>query len=452
MAIKNFKEIIDNKGYRLLGKDRKIFEEQSLQSFFGFSEKDAIEFIIYDINDNQLPQENGELVKYIPLNSQNIANYFLIPEGTLLQSFELPKEYFIDVERLVREAGYNNGIFKTQITLVNKRAGSEIDGDKLWIQEISPSRTELRLLPLKINGAPNVELEERFNLFVRDGEFREDTIFEALNFVQKIDPSVIVEKLNLQYGNGFLNTLKDEFQIENLDSLIITIYNKFVEACIYEFSNRESNLNSENYGKPLNAPPSISLSKNQIVEKCIYLLTSAISKYFPVVNFRGESEIDYRLVVSEDEIEKIIQRRESDTIVDSSEPELNIVQQITGTETNIDINLTLTSCQKVEKNINPNGNINDTILCQGKEYVWNGTQWLIKENPLTSLTDCEKVSQQINPNGNTGDRVICDGVVYIWSGNSWQTYNTPNSGGDGRLDEDGNPSSVVANLMTEDIR
>jgi hypothetical protein len=149
MAIRNIKELINNKGYVINPNDRKIFEEEDLQSFFGFSESDAIEFIIYDINNNQLPQGDGNLVRYIPLNSQNINDYFLIQDGTLFQKYKLPSEYFIDAERLLAEAGYTNGIFKTQITLINKRAGSQKSYDKLWINEISPSRTEVRLFPLK---------------------------------------------------------------------------------------------------------------------------------------------------------------------------------------------------------------------------------------------------------------------------------------------------------------
>ena len=49
MAIKTFKEILDNKGYRIDSNDRKIFEQGNLQSFFGFGDNDCIEFAIYDI-------------------------------------------------------------------------------------------------------------------------------------------------------------------------------------------------------------------------------------------------------------------------------------------------------------------------------------------------------------------------------------------------------------------
>ena len=122
MAIKTFKEIIDNKGYRISKKDRDIFEDGTLQSFFGFSDADLIEFIAYDVNDNQLPLQinpagDTTLVKYIPLTDENIRNYFLIAEGTKLQLGNFPKEYFIDVEQILNESGYAEGIFKTQVTL-----------------------------------------------------------------------------------------------------------------------------------------------------------------------------------------------------------------------------------------------------------------------------------------------------------------------------------------------
>jgi hypothetical protein len=110
MAIQTFKQIIDNQAFRISAKDRAIFEQGTLQSFFGFSDSDMIEFIIYDVNDTQLPQgEFGELVRYVPLNSQNISDYFLIADNTLFQVLQFPKEYFIDIERLLKESGYDNG-------------------------------------------------------------------------------------------------------------------------------------------------------------------------------------------------------------------------------------------------------------------------------------------------------------------------------------------------------
>ena len=85
MAIKTFKEILNNQGYRISSNDRKIFEEGNLESFFGFGEKDCIEFIVYDSNDNQLPQgEDAKLVRYIHIDDKNINDYFLITRNELI--------------------------------------------------------------------------------------------------------------------------------------------------------------------------------------------------------------------------------------------------------------------------------------------------------------------------------------------------------------------------------
>ena len=68
-GLKNFKEIIENKAYRINPNDRNIFEQGDLQSFFGLSEDDVIEFIMYDFSENQLPQKDNGLVRYISLTN-----------------------------------------------------------------------------------------------------------------------------------------------------------------------------------------------------------------------------------------------------------------------------------------------------------------------------------------------------------------------------------------------
>jgi hypothetical protein len=199
MAIRTFKEIIDNNGYRINSKDREIFEQGNLQSFFGISDNDAIEFVVYDANDNQLPLRNG-VVRYITLTTENIRDYILIPEGTVFQRYQFPKEYFVDVERILKDEGYRSGIFRTQVTLVNKRVGGEGADNKLWISEISPSRTEVRLFPIKKDGVVLDDLQKRYDLFYRDGVFRDDTITFAVNFIDKIKPQTISTFIRGKYS------------------------------------------------------------------------------------------------------------------------------------------------------------------------------------------------------------------------------------------------------------
>ena len=234
MAIKTFKDIINNKGYRVSSDDRKIFEEGNLQSFFGLGDSDAIEFIVYDSNDNQLPQKaaNGKTVRYVPLTSSNISDYILIAEGTVLQKFQFPNEYFIDAERLLREAGYDNGIFKTQVTLINKRVGSDSEEDKLWISEISPSRTEVRLFPIKNAKVKYPELEERFALFTSNKDFRDDTIIEAFKIIEQVDSNIIGTYLKTKYGENWVSKMSGEFKIKNFDEFVNRVNTKFREALI----------------------------------------------------------------------------------------------------------------------------------------------------------------------------------------------------------------------------
>ena len=65
MGLDNFKNIVDRKGYLVEQEDRKIFEKEISKSNFGLGYSDMIEFILYDSNDNQLPQgeegKNGSL-------------------------------------------------------------------------------------------------------------------------------------------------------------------------------------------------------------------------------------------------------------------------------------------------------------------------------------------------------------------------------------------------------
>jgi hypothetical protein len=339
MAIKTFKEILDNKGYRINSNDRKIFEQGNLQSFFGLSNSDAIEFVVYDVNDNQLPQKDGKLVRYIPLTSQSITDYFMIAEGTIFQKYKLPNEYFIDVERLLREAGYNNGIFKTQITLLNKRVGSEIDNDKLWISEISPSRTEVRLFPVKSKTGINKELEERFGLFLSGQEFRDDTINSAFNFIEKITPTVIGTFMKQKYSEVWVNKMIGEFKIKSFENFLTLIHTKFLEAAIYEFTGKISDFNNINYGKPNGAAQKIALSRKEIIDICKKLLVASVNYNLPKQDIVTKATFDSKIDTSFDEVGNVLQKLESEIIIDTASPVIKVAQLKKLIQTDIELEL-----------------------------------------------------------------------------------------------------------------
>lgn len=328
MAIRTFKEIIDNKGYRISTKDREIFEEGTLQSFFGFSDSDMIEFLIYDANDNQLPQgDDGRLVRYIPLNSENIKDYFLIADGTKFQAFQFPNEYFIDVERLVNEAGYNNGIFKTQITLLNKRVGFDNLNEKLWIREISPSRSEVRLLPIINEVSKKTDLLTRYDILQRGSNFRDDVIPYVSNFVETIDVSEVSLFIKKTYGERWFASFVSEFGISGFDSMVTKIYNSFRKSMFNEFSNRNSNIDDVNYGKQKETIPSLEFSKEKVYEVAQRIIIQATQKFLPKRTIQSQTTTSDEYDVSRDSVAKIIQRRESDVIIQPEVPQIEVTKE-----------------------------------------------------------------------------------------------------------------------------
>ena len=327
MAIKTFKEIIDNKGYRISTKDREIFEEGTLQSFFGFSDSDMIEFIVYDANENQLPQgDDGKLVRYVPLSSQNIKDYFLIADGTKFQAFQFPNEYFIDAERLIKEAGYNNGIFKTEITLLNKRVGYDNINEKLWIQEISPSRNEIRVLPLMNEVSKKTDLLARYNIMTEGSNFRDDIIPYVGNFVDMVNPMEVSGFIRKTYSEKWYNNFISEFGISGFESMVTKIYNDFRKSVYNEFSNRVSSIGDINYGKKKPTKPSIRFSKEDVYKVSQRILIECVDKFLPRRVMQAQTEVDNVFEASIDKISEVINSRESDVVIKANVPSIEVTE------------------------------------------------------------------------------------------------------------------------------
>lgn len=311
MAIKSFKDIVDNKGYKVVKKDREVFEEGLQKSFFGLGIADEIEFILYDSNDNKLPQgESGKKVRYIKLDSANITDYFLLTKTQSNLRQTRASEFVVDVEKLIREAGYSNGVFKTQVTLINRRAGSEDrEGDKLWIHEISPSRTEIRVLPTR--GKKMIEdLEERYKTFVNEKEFRDDTIYfvkqlaESVS-VEDIRKTILTEKGSVLAGEQYIKLIQKEFKISNFTIFLTRIRNLFLEATNFYIDNRYSNPNEERYGRVItnNVIP-VHLALEKINEELISILLQCIDKLLLKRNIQDEN------ILTEDEQKTIDKLKE----------------------------------------------------------------------------------------------------------------------------------------------
>jgi len=328
MAIEGFKEIVDRKGYKVESEDRKIFEREIGKSYFGLGNADMIEFILFDSNENQLPQgEDGKLVRYIHLNDANIKDYFLISDNNFTKKINGSAEFIVDIERLVREAGYDNGIFKTQVTLLNRRAGSENgEIDKLWIHEISPSRTEMRILPIKKEKQPNADLDKRYEVFTENKQFRDDTIYYAKQYIQNITTQKVLDTFSTIKGTQkdtetYHGLIRKEFKIESIEIFINTVRDKFIESINYFIDNREWDVLSLNYGKPKNDLDLIELSIDTINQIMETSLKNILNKFLPKRTIQEDNELTPEEQVTFDEVKQILKSAVSDNLYDSTVPD-----------------------------------------------------------------------------------------------------------------------------------
>lgn len=357
MAIDNFKKIENNKGYLVEDKDRKIFEREISKGYFGMNIGDTIEFVLYDSNDNPLPQESakGKSVRYIEYNDNTKKDYF---GKTLTDS----QEFFIDTEKLIKEAGYTNGIFKSQVSLLNRRLGSgDSEFDKLWIHEISPSRTEIRILPtVDETGVPNNDLSHRYELFVDDKTFLPDVYpfideFIQLFDVQKVLESMLTSKGKVEEGQNYIKLIESEFKISNFETYLKKVQDKFIEAANHFKGGREYNILSNNYGQPKGIQPSLNGDINNIYNIMVEIAGQCVEFFLPKRDVRYESSLTIEQQKTLDDLEQLQKTQVGDSLYESTIPSSISAKSV--------------GCKNPDAlNYNPDVDVHDESLC---EFVTN---------------------------------------------------------------------------------
>ena len=360
MAIDNFKKIEDTKGYLVDDKDRKIFEREISKGYFGINVGDTIEFILYDSSDNPLPQESakGKTVRYIEYNDDTEKTYFgktqINKENIKSNGAE---EFFIDTEKLIKEAGYSNGIFKSQVSLLNRRLGSDgRENDTTWIHEISPSRTEIRILPtIDSDGKVNSDLEARYECLVQGKTFAAD-VFPLLDeFVEQFDvqktlESMLTLKGNVSSGQNYINLIKEEFKITNFEIFLQNVKDKFVQAVNHYKGNRDYNILSNRYGQPLQSTPQLCFGSNEIMDTVTTIASNCIEYYLPKRNIQEETSLTIEQQETLDKVGEILKTVTSNSQYKSTIPD-SVSAKVVGCK---DPNA---------ENYNPNADINDSSLC-----------------------------------------------------------------------------------------
>jgi hypothetical protein len=254
MSIKkytNFESIdvnASNQGEFLQENDKFIINQNQIQDTdFGDCKHDVMEISVYDVNNNLLPNKNGNNVAYIKTGDIKNYLYNLTNKGG-------QNELAIDIEKLLNDLGFTNGILKVNINFVRNKVGSENQLTKVWIQEISPSREEVRILPLvttddNINKKTSKEFRNVNNLS-KDFKYYKKNILDALDSFESNYLDSITNLMVNKFGKDFQSILRKDFGLSNFDGFKKRIFSDFKTSITYWVNNRYYDVSQSNFGKP----------------------------------------------------------------------------------------------------------------------------------------------------------------------------------------------------------
>jgi hypothetical protein len=236
-----------NEGKFIDDKDLFILSKNEIEKAdFGNSRYDVMEVSVYDINNNLLPHKSGNNVAYIKKGDIQKYLYNITNKGG-------QKELAIDIEKLLNELGFKNGILKVNINFVKQKVGSENELTKVWIQEVSPSRNEIRILPLKtkdsnINSITNRQFKNLKSLN-KDFLYYKTSILDSLNAYENSFLTKIDSYLETKFGKDFFAILRKDFGLTKFDNFRTKIFEDFKLSVGYYLTNKYYNVGESTFGK-----------------------------------------------------------------------------------------------------------------------------------------------------------------------------------------------------------
>jgi hypothetical protein len=237
-----------NQGQFLQENDRFIINQSQIENTdFGECRHDVMEVSVYDVNSNLLPIKSGKNVAYI--KTGDIKNYLYNITNNVGH-----RELAIDIEKLLNDLGFTNGILKVNINFVRNKIGSENEFRKVWIHEISPSREEIRILPLKATDTNISKLTSdefiNVNNLSKDFKYYKEHILNTLDSLHYSYLASITNLLLNRFGNDFKIVLRKDFGLSDFDGFTERIFLDFKTSIRYWLTNREYDILQSNYGTP----------------------------------------------------------------------------------------------------------------------------------------------------------------------------------------------------------
>lgn len=299
MALNDFKNIeninlnLDTTAQLLNSKDLNIFKTSiSNVTDFGMSKNDVIEFRVYDIGNNLLEQTGGKTVNYI--HKDNLPKYL----KSSIDSKTQEKIFEIDVEKLVKEAGYGNGEFKVVFNFLKNYVGNENQKQKVWIHEVSPSRTEIRIQPLITNDeAQNRQINRRYTSFMDGAAELRENVINIKNQIDKVELQIsdLIDKYFIEkHGQKWLDVVKADYKFltdSQYKSFKQKIFTDFKTSIFAQLDGKEFNLGNPNFNKQVTTPLDLdeyltpieinALVNSRLLEAIDYNMSNVTYKDYP---------------------------------------------------------------------------------------------------------------------------------------------------------------------------
>jgi hypothetical protein len=322
MALDRFKNIdeVINEGTSITKEisdvDLKLIDRGFIPTPFDIGNNDVLEFVLYDSANNVLEQLNYGNIRYMDANQMDA---YLIKSENILDK-QQGGGYLIDVKKLITDAGYNIGIFRVQFNFVNNRVGSDIERDRMWIHEISPTRTEIRLLPFNnFNESDPLELDikrdlnQSYDSFTM-GKFSGDEVYYEIDeIINRLTVAELIDTFKTIKSQSYLDNIQSEFGIINYDQFFANVLESMKQAVRHTLLHKNSTIGSDLFGKPLGDGVDFAYyNKRDIVTLLNDKFTEAVDYHLPKRTLLNEVLIDKKTQESIDELVKLIQRLDSD--------------------------------------------------------------------------------------------------------------------------------------------
>jgi len=258
MSIQQYTNFVDidvkkqSEGHFILDKDLFVITKNEFEEVdFGHCKYDVMEVAVYDVNNNLLPQKSGNNVAYI--KTGDIKHYLYNTTSATNQP-----ELAINAERLLKDLGFSNGILKLNINFVRNRLGTDNVDRRAWIQEISATRQEVRILPLKV-GDTNItdinskEINTLQNLH-KDFKYYKSALLNSIYSFENTSLSNIDSFLQSKFGNDFFNILKKDFGLNKFEDFKKSIIEDFNTSVTYYLTNKYYDIEAGTFGQALPQP------------------------------------------------------------------------------------------------------------------------------------------------------------------------------------------------------